>query len=107
MTGRSGSEPASSTTASSSRSTEAWRLCAFFAKLLLRAWPSDDLACACTNRQRLVEFAVTREAERLVQMQCRVVVGADVEANRVDASELAEHRAGHQPSKSTPTPVAP
>lgn len=43
--------------------------------------------------QRLVERAVTREAERLVQMERRVVVGADVEADRLDAGELAQHGA--------------
>ena len=31
------------------------------------------------HRQRLVKLAVTREAERLVEMQHHVVVGADVE----------------------------
>ena len=59
------------------------------------------------HRQRLVELAVAREAERLVEMQRRVVVGADVEADRLDAGELAEHRARDQASESPPTPIAP
>ena len=50
------------------------------------------------HRQRLVELAVTREAERLVQMQRGVVVGADVEADRLDAGELAQHGARGQAS---------
>jgi hypothetical protein len=40
-------------------------------------------------------------------VQCRVVVGADVEADRLDAGELAQHRARGQASQSPPTPVVP
>src|SRR5687767_10866556 len=54
----------------------------------------------------LVELAVTREAERLVEIQRRVIVGTDVETDRLDAGELSEHRARDQASESSPTAVA-
>ena len=50
-----------------------------------------------------MERAVTRETERLVEMNRRVVVCADVEADRLDAGELAEHCARDHASESAPS----
>ena len=56
--------------------------------------------------QRLVKLAVPREAERLVEMERGVVVGADVEAYRLDAGEVAKHGARGHASEPPPTPIA-